>query len=172
MHLPPPQLEAEAYSLWMAGSLLLEKESDWEGALARFLKARCASNTQGEGGCGGLEDGGKRELEGLECLLPAPVGTLWSLFAGQGGHLALSGNQGFARLQRNQTTGLLGSNRVPCLTALPSPQRGDVLALSCCHAPPPPPARRKLFEELSKVGSFEQQAVCKHFLDQVEPTIR
>ncbi|PRW56110.1 Signal recognition particle subunit SRP68 isoform A [Chlorella sorokiniana] len=64
------QLEAEAYSLWMAGSLLLEKESDWEGALARFLRAR------------------------------------------------------------------------------------------------------KLFEELSKVGSFEQQAVCKHFLDQVEPTIR
>ncbi|KAI7837680.1 hypothetical protein COHA_008473 [Chlorella ohadii] len=64
------QLEAEAYSLWMAGSLLLEKESDWEGALARFLRAR------------------------------------------------------------------------------------------------------KLFEELSKVGSFEQQAVCKQFLDQVEPTIR
>ncbi|KAL4457793.1 hypothetical protein ABPG75_012658 [Micractinium tetrahymenae] len=34
------QLEAEAYSLWMAGSVLLEKETDWEGALARFLKAR------------------------------------------------------------------------------------------------------------------------------------
>ncbi|KAL4457792.1 hypothetical protein ABPG75_012657 [Micractinium tetrahymenae] len=31
---------------------------------------------------------------------------------------------------------------------------------------------RKLFEELSKVGSFEQQSVCKHFLDQVDPTIR
>lgn len=35
------QLEAEAYALWLAGSLLLEKESDWEGAAARFLKARC-----------------------------------------------------------------------------------------------------------------------------------
>lgn len=39
---PAPQLEAEAYSLWMAGSVLLEKESDWEGALARFLRARWA----------------------------------------------------------------------------------------------------------------------------------
>ncbi|EFN58517.1 hypothetical protein CHLNCDRAFT_140581 [Chlorella variabilis] len=64
------QLEAEAYSLWMAGSVLLEKESDWEGALARFLRAR------------------------------------------------------------------------------------------------------QLFEELAKVGSFEQQGVCKHFLDQVDPTVR
>lgn len=47
--------------------------------------------------------------------------------------------------------------------------------LSHLHlAVPPPRARRcrKLFEELSKVGSFEQQSVCKHFLDQVEPTIR
>lgn len=45
-HPTPPralQLEAEAYSLWMAGSVLLEKESDWEGALARFLKARWAA---------------------------------------------------------------------------------------------------------------------------------
>lgn len=38
--LQPVQLEAEAYSLWMAGSVLLEKESDWEGALARFLRAQ------------------------------------------------------------------------------------------------------------------------------------
>lgn len=37
---PPLQLEADAYSLWMAGSLLLEKETDWEGALARFMRAR------------------------------------------------------------------------------------------------------------------------------------
>lgn len=37
------QLEAEAYSLWMAGSVLLERESDWEGALARFLRARWAA---------------------------------------------------------------------------------------------------------------------------------
>ncbi|KAI3436731.1 hypothetical protein D9Q98_006146 [Chlorella vulgaris] len=64
------QVEAEAYSLWMAGSVLLEKESDWEGALARFLKSR------------------------------------------------------------------------------------------------------RLFEELGEVGSFEQQGVCKHFLDQVDPTVR
>lgn len=67
----------------MAGSLLLEKESDWEGALARFLRARCASNRQGEGCCGGLEDGGTREREGLECLLQALVGTQWNLFAGR-----------------------------------------------------------------------------------------
>lgn len=33
-------LEAEAYSAWMAGTLLLEKETDWEGALSRFLRAR------------------------------------------------------------------------------------------------------------------------------------
>ena len=39
----PAQLESEAYSLWMAGSVLLEKESDWEGAAARFLRARCAA---------------------------------------------------------------------------------------------------------------------------------
>eukprot|EP00887_Chlorella_sp_A99_P002852 scaffold6.g2852.t1 len=64
------QLEAEAYSSWMAGSMLLEKESDWEQALARFVRAR------------------------------------------------------------------------------------------------------RLFEELAKVGSYDQQGVCKHFLDQVEPTIR
>ena len=42
--------------------------------------------------------------------------------------------------------------------------------------PPPAPQPnlrcRQLFEELSKVGSFEQQGVCKHFLDQVDPTIR
>jgi hypothetical protein len=41
------QLEAEAYSLWMAGSVLLEKESDWEGALARFLRARRACAMDG-----------------------------------------------------------------------------------------------------------------------------
>lgn len=33
-------LEAEAYSAWMGGTLLLEKETDWEGALAQFLRAR------------------------------------------------------------------------------------------------------------------------------------
>ena len=32
-------LEAEAYSLWMTGNLLLEKETDWERALASFIKA-------------------------------------------------------------------------------------------------------------------------------------
>ncbi|GAB4820832.1 hypothetical protein N2152v2_007878 [Parachlorella kessleri] len=63
-------LEADAYAALMGGNVLLERESDWEGALARFLRAR------------------------------------------------------------------------------------------------------KLLEELAKVGSFEQQGVCRHFLDQVEPTIR
>lgn len=33
-------LEADAYAAWMGGNVLLEKESDWEGALARFLRAR------------------------------------------------------------------------------------------------------------------------------------
>ncbi len=33
-------LEAEAYSSWMGGNLLLEKESDWEGALARYARAK------------------------------------------------------------------------------------------------------------------------------------
>jgi len=33
-------LEAEAYSAWMAGTLLLEKETDWEGALTSFLRSK------------------------------------------------------------------------------------------------------------------------------------
>lgn len=33
-------LEADAYASWMGGNVLLEKESDWEGALARFLRAK------------------------------------------------------------------------------------------------------------------------------------
>ena len=33
-------LEADAYASWMGGNVLLEKESDWEGALGRFLRAR------------------------------------------------------------------------------------------------------------------------------------
>jgi signal recognition particle subunit SRP68 len=33
-------LEAEAYSAWMAGTLLLEKETDWEGALTAFLRSK------------------------------------------------------------------------------------------------------------------------------------
>ena len=142
MHLPPPQLEAEAYSLWMAGSLLLEKESDWEGALARFLRARCASNTQGEGGCGGLEDGGKREWEGLECLLPAPAGTRWSLFAGKGGHLALSGNQRFARLQLNQPTGWFAWQQpraMPHRCSLPTARRCACSELLPCAPAAPCP---------------------------------
>lgn len=32
--------------------------------------------------------------------------------------------------------------------------------------------RSKLLEELGRVGGFGQQAACKHFLDQVDPTIR
>jgi RNA-binding signal recognition particle 68 len=34
-------LEAEAYASWMAGNLLLEQEIDWDGALAKFLRAMC-----------------------------------------------------------------------------------------------------------------------------------
>jgi len=63
-------LEAEAYAAWMNGNYLLEKETDWQGALTSFLKSK------------------------------------------------------------------------------------------------------KLLEELSKVGTFDQQAVCRHFIDQVEPTVR
>jgi tetratricopeptide (TPR) repeat protein len=63
-------LEAEAYTAWMNGNYLLEKETDWQGALTSFLKSK------------------------------------------------------------------------------------------------------KLLEELSKVGTFDQQAVCRHFIDQVEPTVR
>lgn len=33
-------LEAEAYSAWIAGTLLLEKETDWEGALTAFFRSR------------------------------------------------------------------------------------------------------------------------------------
>ena len=35
-------LEAEAYSSWMAGNVLLEKETDWAGAVAAFLRAQTA----------------------------------------------------------------------------------------------------------------------------------
>ena len=112
----PLQLEAEAYGLWMAGSVLLEKESDWEGALARFLKARC--------GRWRAAGGGRRGGAASAVLPSAPS------------------------LGSSQTLGRHSA------TPRPTP---------CC---------RKLFEELAKVGSFEQQAVCKHFLDQVEPTIR
>ncbi|KAG2502147.1 hypothetical protein HYH03_000634 [Edaphochlamys debaryana] len=33
-------LEAEAYAAWMGGNLLLERESDWEMALAKFTRAK------------------------------------------------------------------------------------------------------------------------------------
>ncbi|PNW81938.1 hypothetical protein CHLRE_06g267100v5 [Chlamydomonas reinhardtii] len=33
-------LEAEAYCSWMAGQLMLERESDWEAALAKFSRAK------------------------------------------------------------------------------------------------------------------------------------
>ncbi len=33
-------LEAEAYAAWMGANLLLEKESDWEVALAKFTRAK------------------------------------------------------------------------------------------------------------------------------------
>jgi hypothetical protein len=63
------QVEAEAYSLWMAGSVLLEKESDWEGALARFLKSRwgrgllaCCCNMQSH----------NHNLQGSTCTVAAP----------------------------------------------------------------------------------------------------
>lgn len=34
------RLEAEAYATWLHGSMLLEKESDWTLALAKFTRAR------------------------------------------------------------------------------------------------------------------------------------
>ena len=49
------QLEAEAYSLWMSGSVLLEKESDWEGALGRFLRARWAPHADVAGENSGFQ---------------------------------------------------------------------------------------------------------------------
>lgn len=42
----------------------------------------------------------------------------------------------------------------------------------CCIESGAPVCCRRLFEELGEVGSFEQQGVCKHFLDQVDPTVR
>jgi signal recognition particle subunit SRP68 len=33
-------LEADAYSSWMTGNLLLEKESDWHKALGAYLRAK------------------------------------------------------------------------------------------------------------------------------------
>lgn len=33
-------LEANAYSCWMAGNVLLEKESDWTRAMAQFTRAK------------------------------------------------------------------------------------------------------------------------------------
>jgi len=33
-------LEAEAYSQWMAATVLFEQEKDWEGALAKFMRTR------------------------------------------------------------------------------------------------------------------------------------
>lgn len=115
--MPRPQLEAEAYSLWMAGSVLLEKESDWEGALARFLRARC----------------GARWVAG-----PGLVGCPGSGMPHAHGH------------------------RIRAPSVCPSAD----------HTVHRLPACRQLFEELAKVGSFEQQGVCKHFLDQVDPTVR
>jgi hypothetical protein len=46
-------LEAEAYSAWMAGTLLLERESDWEGAAAAFRRAH--DLLEGLLAAGGLE---------------------------------------------------------------------------------------------------------------------
>jgi signal recognition particle subunit SRP68 len=37
---PGSALEAEAYAAWMHGNLLLEKESDWELALAKYMRAK------------------------------------------------------------------------------------------------------------------------------------
>lgn len=34
------QVEADAYASWMAGNLLMEKESDWQRALAAYTRAR------------------------------------------------------------------------------------------------------------------------------------
>lgn len=36
-------LEAEAYASWMAGNVLLEKETDWEKALAHYARAKYVS---------------------------------------------------------------------------------------------------------------------------------
>jgi signal recognition particle subunit SRP68 len=33
-------LETEAYSSWLHGAVLLEKETDWEGALTKFGRAK------------------------------------------------------------------------------------------------------------------------------------
>lgn len=34
-------LEAEGYSAFVTGNMLLEKESDWPTALAKFSRAKC-----------------------------------------------------------------------------------------------------------------------------------
>ncbi len=177
LHAPAPmlQLEAEAYSLWMAGSLLLEKESDWEGALARFLRARCAGAV--EAGPGGRKRAGAYELQplgstnALAHLHPSPLCAAYVGVPLRGfwmdvlGTVGAPGSSSPAHPQRfdprcipwhrkrfENSTSLLKSLPLPAFTSSQP--------------------RRKLFEELSKVGSFEQQAVCKQFLDHVEPTIR
>jgi formylglycine-generating enzyme required for sulfatase activity len=33
-------LEAEAYAAWLRGSALLEKEADWQAALAALMRAK------------------------------------------------------------------------------------------------------------------------------------
>lgn len=33
-------VEADAYSSWMTGNVLMEREADWEGALAAYTRAR------------------------------------------------------------------------------------------------------------------------------------
>eukprot|EP00899_Mesostigma_viride_P007214 jgi/Mesvir1/16494/Mv10047-RA.2 len=43
-------LEAEAYASWMRGSLQLEREDDWEGALSKFVRARAVYEKLGNVG--------------------------------------------------------------------------------------------------------------------------
>jgi hypothetical protein len=40
-------LEAEAYSSWMAGNVLMERETDWEKALATYSRARWGGGREG-----------------------------------------------------------------------------------------------------------------------------
>jgi hypothetical protein len=44
-------LEAEAYACWLGGIVLLEKESDWEGALAKFGRAKWVPAGAGPRSC-------------------------------------------------------------------------------------------------------------------------
>lgn len=58
-------LEAEAYSAWMGGNILLEKE-EWEEALSHFIKARTIFDQLGKVGDSDYQDICRQKVEEIE----------------------------------------------------------------------------------------------------------